>query len=73
MTNDDYVKFIQRMPKSLHQVAKKLAKTKEMSLNSLINEVMANYSGESLDTDIIAEFRKRLEALEKEVFDKKKK
>jgi len=61
------------MPKSLHQIAKHVAKEKGISLNKLINEVMGTYAGESLDTDIIDEFRKRIETLEKEVFGKQPK
>ena len=70
MTNNEYIKFVQRMPKALHQIATQVAKAKGISLNKLINEVVATYAGESLDTDVIDEFRKRLEALEKEVFGK---
>ncbi len=71
MTKNDAKVISHRMPKALHSAATRIAKEKKISLTQLINEVMANYTGESIDIDVIEEFRQRLELLEKEVFKKK--
>ena len=67
MTKQEIRRILLRMPKKLHDAFVKLAKEKKISLNQLFNEVMAGYTGESLDTDIIDEFRQRIEALENDV------
>ena len=67
MTKQEIRRILLRIPKTLHDAFVKLAKEKKISLNQLFNEVMAGYTGESLDTDIIDEFRQRIEALENDV------
>jgi endoglucanase Acf2 len=73
MTKKGIKELVIRLPLHVHAVAVKMAKEKGISLNKFVTDVMAGYTGESLDTDIIDEFRRRIEALEKEVFKKKEK
>ena len=66
-------KFQHVMPDDIHKRLKAVAQAKHTSVTALINSVMGDYVGIYTDPGFIDEFRKRIEALEKEVFDKKKK
>jgi len=57
----------------VHEAAMRIAQEKRVSLNKLISDVMAEYTGESLNTDVIEDFRQRIEALEKEMKELKEK
>ena len=61
---------MQRMPDDLHKRVKKVAKEKGMTITGMINMLLTDYvDGESE----IEAIKKRLDVLEKEVFEKKKK
>ncbi|GHT25008.1 hypothetical protein FACS189419_09990 [Planctomycetales bacterium] len=60
-------KFQQVMPDNIHKRLKAIAKAKHTSVTALINGVMGDYTGIHTDPGFIDEFRKRIEALEKDV------
>jgi len=55
------------MPDDIHKRLKAIARAKHTSVTALINGVMGDYTGVYTDPGFIDEFRKRIEALEKEV------
>ncbi len=63
-------RFTHSMPDYLHESIKNLAKEKGKTVTTLINEVMADYSGLGASPEYVFELEKRIEALEKEVFKK---
>ena len=64
--------FLLRLPMNVHEAATRIAQEKRISLNKLISDVMAEYTGESLNEDVIEDFRRRIEALENEMKELKK-
>ena len=60
------------MPDDLHQKLKEIAVEQGTNVTALINSVMYDYAGMSTDPNFFTEIRKRVEALEKEVFKSKK-
>ena len=66
-------RFQHVMPDDIHKRLKAIAKAKHTSVTALINSVMGDYTGIYADPGFIDEFRKRLEALEKEVKELKNK
>ena len=73
MTQRQVKEFLLRLPVNVHEAAMRIAKEKRISLNKLISDVMAEYTGESVNADIIEDFRQRIEALEKDMKKLKKK
>ena len=65
--------FRHAMPDDIHKRLKAIAKAKHTNVTALINSVMEDYTGIYADSGFIDEFRKRLEALEKEMKELKEK
>ena len=65
--------FLLRLPPNIRESATRIAKEKRISLNQLITEIVAEYTGDEIETEVIENFRQRIESLEREVKELKEK
>lgn len=60
-SNDDQVKFVLRLPESMHRKIKRRAKTNNTSMNKEITNILSEALGRTTTDKLLADLVKRLE------------
>lgn len=68
--SEEKIQFMFRIEKSLKLKAEQIAEKEGVTLSALIRRLVADYVGTDEHADEIAEIKRRLEMIEKEVFGK---
>lgn len=61
MPNDDQVKFVLRLPESMHRKIKRRAKQNNTSMNKEITNILSETLGRTTTDKLLADLIKRLE------------